>query len=151
MNPHISPKETLALLLGHLGLVFEIREEQRPMGATLHVLTSEPERIIGRNGKGLDDLQYLLNRIIHQTEEEEYSRILVDVESYRLQEFDRMIKDAEVVAQRVFETGEESVLPLMNSFQRRLIHNFFKDNAQVQSVSPKSDERIKSITLKKRC
>jgi spoIIIJ-associated protein len=150
MTSRISAKETLELLLGHLGQVFEIREEQRPMGPTLHVLTREPGRLVGRNGKTLDDLQYLLNRIIHQSEDEESSRILVDVENYRLQEFDLMMKRVDETAQQVLETGTEAELPPMNSFERRLVHNHFKDHPAIQSFSPKSDERIKSIILRKR-
>jgi len=150
MSTHISAKETLELLLSHLGQSCEVREEQRPMGLTLQVLTSDPDRLIGRNGKVLDDLQYLLNRIIHQTDEDDTSRILVDVENHRQQEFLQMIKEVDQSAQHVIDSGEEVELAPMNSFQRRLVHNHFKDNPAVQSYSPKSDERMKSIHLKKR-
>jgi spoIIIJ-associated protein len=150
MTSRISAKETLELLLGHLGQVFEIREEQRPMGPTLHVLTREPGRLVGRGGKTLDDLQYLLNRILHQGDEEEAARVLVDVENYRLQEFDLMMKRVDDIARQVEESGVETELPPMNSFERRLVHNHFKDHPTIQSVSPQSDERIKSILLRKK-
>jgi spoIIIJ-associated protein len=150
MNSRITAKETLKLLLGHLGQVFEIREEDRPMGPTLHVLTPEPSRLVGRNGKTLDDLQYLLNRILHQGDEDETVRVLVDVENFRLLEFDHMMKRVDETALKVLATGEEAELPPMNSFERRLVHNHFKNHAEIQSISPKSYERIKSIILRKR-
>ncbi|NJK90873.1 MAG: single-stranded DNA-binding protein [Blastochloris sp.] len=150
MNPRISPKETLELLLGHLGQVFEIREEERPMGPTLHILTREPGRLTGRGGKTLDDLQYLLNRIIHQGEDDDTPRILIDVENFRQQEFDRMMQQVDEVARQVMETGKEAELPPMNSFERRLVHNHFQGHPKIQSVSPKSEDRIKSILLRLR-
>lgn len=150
MGSRISAKDTLELLLGHLGLVFEIREEQRPMGPTLHILTSDPGRLIGRNGKVLDDLQYLLNRIVHQSDDDDSGRILVDVESYRLQRYQEMMDEVDKIAAKVAEDGQEATLPPMNSFERRLVHNHFKDHPGIKSVSPQTDSKIKSIILCRR-
>ena len=38
----------------------------------------------------------------------------------------------------------------MNSYDRRLVHNAFKDDPQVMTWSPSDDARMKRITLKKR-
>jgi predicted RNA-binding protein Jag len=38
----------------------------------------------------------------------------------------------------------------MNSYQRRVIHNAFKDDPDVMTWSPQDDARIKRITLKRR-
>ncbi|MDD5262565.1 MAG: hypothetical protein PHD76_12035 [Methylacidiphilales bacterium] len=149
MSSGYSPKETLELMLGHLGLVFEIREEDRPTGPTLHVLTAEPNKLIGKNGKILEDLQYLLNRII-TSGDEEIQRVTVDVENYRQQQYSGLFKQVQAEAEKVRATGEEVVLPPMNSFERRLVHNLFKDDPEIQTASSKEESRYKSITLRRK-
>jgi len=53
-------------------------------------------------------------------------------------------------AESVRETGMPFHLEPMNSYDRRLIHNAFKDDPQVTTWSPSEDARMKRITLKKR-
>ncbi|MDX6767336.1 MAG: KH domain-containing protein [Candidatus Methylacidiphilales bacterium] len=149
MQSGYSPRETLELMLGHLGFTFEIREEERPSGRTLHVFTRESARLIGRNGRVIDDLQYLLNRILTR-DEEAAPRVIVDVENFRQQLVDHMLAEVREAAEQVRSSGQEVVLRPMNSFERRLVHNLFKDDPDVQSVSPQDDSRIKRITLRKR-
>jgi len=38
----------------------------------------------------------------------------------------------------------------MNSYDRRLVHNAFKDDPLIMTWSPKDDARLKRITLKPR-
>jgi len=144
-----SPKETLELMLSHLGLACEVREENRPAGPVLHVLTGEPGRLIGRNGKTLDDLQYLLNRMLSHVDDEA-QRITVDVENYRQQQYAGLFKDVEAAAERVRSSGEEVTLPPMNSFERRIVHNLYKDDPEIATSSPAEPARLKSITIRRR-
>lgn len=149
MHAAHDPREILEILLGHLGLTAEIEEEARPAGRTLHIRTSDPGRLIGRNGKVLDDLQYLLNRIITR-EEEAAPRIIVDVENYRQQQMDQLLEKARAAGESVRAGGPEAVLPPMNSFERRLVHNLFKDDPDLASSSPPEPGRLKSITIRRR-
>jgi spoIIIJ-associated protein len=62
-------RETLEVMLGHLGLVFEV-EELEPAGRhVLNIRSRESGRLIGRDGQVLEDLQFLLNRILNRSEE----------------------------------------------------------------------------------
>ncbi|MDR1305751.1 MAG: KH domain-containing protein [Verrucomicrobiales bacterium] len=144
-----SPKETLELILEHLGFVFEVREEQRPTGLTLHIFTGEPGRLIGKNGRTLDDLQYLLNRIL-ANEEDEPQRVTVDVEHYRECQQADLLKKITALAAQVLATGEAVTLPPMNSFDRRTVHHHFANDPLIMSVSETTDARLKSITLQRR-
>jgi spoIIIJ-associated protein len=149
MSTTASARETLELMLGHLGLTFEIHEEERPAGKTLHIRTADPGRLIGRNGKVLDDLQYLLNRILNR-EEDAAHRVIVDVENYRQHQIQHMLKQVQAAAEAIRGGGPEIQLDPMNSFERRLVHNLFKDDPEIQSVSPRDDRRLKRITLRRR-
>ena len=62
----LNPRDTLDTMLGHLGFVCEIKEFPHEHGLTLMVYTAEKERLIGRNGALLDDLQLLLNRTLRR-------------------------------------------------------------------------------------
>jgi spoIIIJ-associated protein len=145
----LSPRETLETLLGHLGFVFEIEEENRPSGYTLHIRTKTSARLIGRDGRTLEDLQYLLNQICH-AEDEEASRVIVDVESYRLHEQNQLLKRVEEAVERVKTSGNPVELPPMNSFDRRIVHLAYKNHPDVQTVSPQGTDRFKSITIRKK-
>jgi spoIIIJ-associated protein len=130
-------------------LVVEVREEQRPTGPTLHIFTGEPGRLIGKNGKTLDDLQYLLNRVI-SSDDDESQRVTVDVEHYRLNQYAELLKKIDAQAELVRNGGEPVALPPMNSFDRRIVHNHFAGDPLVMSVSEETDARLKRITLRLR-
>ena len=54
------------------------------------------------------------------------------------------------LAERVRITGRSLQLEPMNSYERRLVHNAFKDDPDVATWSPSDSARIKQITLLKR-
>jgi len=144
-----TPKEMLDTMLGHLGFTFEIKEFETPNGITLQIYSLEKNDIIGRRGEGLEDLQLLLNRMI-QTNSPQSPRIVVDCEHYREMKDDSLLQKVRQLAETVRKTGRSCHLEPMNSYQRRLVHNMFKDDPEVQSWSPENDSRIKQITLKAR-
>ena len=77
MNP--TPQELLDTALGHLGYAFDIQEDVAADGTiTLQVYTSEAERLIGPGGETLDDLQFLINRML-QSKDRHAPRVVVDV------------------------------------------------------------------------
>ena len=49
---------------------------------------------------------------------------------------------------RVIAGGAALRLSPMNSYQRRLVHNHFKDHPDVTTWSPKDSARLKRITIK---
>lgn len=144
-----TPKEILDTMLGCLGFVFEIRETEAPNGLTLQVYTPEKESLIGHNGKTIDDLQYLLNRVL-QAQDATSPKVHVDVEHHRDMRNDLLVARVRKQAEMVRATGQPVHLDPMNSYDRRLIHNAFKDDPQVMTWSPADDARIKRITLKLR-
>ena len=146
----MSPQEILDTMLGHLGYAFDIQESTGPDGVvTLQVYTAESERLIGRGGQTLDDLQFLLNRVL-QARDRQAPRVVVDVEHYRTMQQDGFLKEIRALAEQVRATGRAVQLEPMNSYDRRLVHNAFKDDPQVATFSPPDDARLKRITLVRR-
>ena len=148
MNP--TPQELLDTMLGHLGYAFDIQESTGPDGVlTLQIFTAEADRLIGQDGRALDDLQLLLNRLL-QARDRHAPRVVVDVEHYRTMQQDGFLREIRALAEQVRATGRPVQLEPMNSYDRRLVHNAFKDDPQVTTVSPPDEARLKRITLVRR-
>lgn len=139
----------LDAMLGYLGFTAQIEQEDGPDGPTLQVLTEDSDPLIGRRGEVLEDIQYLVNRILFR-HMKDAPRIRVDVEFYRSMREDKMIARAKELAGRVRTTGLPADLPPLNSYYRRLIHQVFVDDAEVMSISATGEGRFKRITLQPR-
>ena len=146
----MTPKELLDTMLGYLGFVVQIEEQKDEAGnLVLQIYTEESRRLIGRDGETLSAIQFLLNRLL-QAKDKDAPKIVVDVEHYRSMREDRIIERVRVLAERVRITGRSLQLEPMNSYERRIVHNAFKDDPEVATWSPSDSARIKQITLLKR-
>jgi spoIIIJ-associated protein len=143
---HYSPKEMLEVMLSHLGISTEVVEEMRPSGPTLHILDEEVSYLIGENGQTLEDLQYLLNRML-ASEESEQIRVSVDIAGYRLNEQLQFLEQVREKVETVRSTGEQVVLDPMNSYERMIVHNTFKQDPEIETSSPSGPDRMKQITV----
>ncbi len=123
----MTPKELLDTMLGYLGFVVQIEESHNEAGnLVLQIYTEESRRLIGRDGETLEAIQFLLNRLL-QAKDKDASKVVVDCEMYRSLQ-----------------------LEPMNSYERRIVHNAFKDDPEIATWSPSDSARIKQITLLKR-
>jgi spoIIIJ-associated protein len=146
----IDPKETLDSMLGLLGFVCEIKEFPHEDGSlTLQVYTAEKDRLIGRHGETLDDLQMLLNRLL-QAKNRDSRKVQVDVEHWREMKDDQLVAKVKQLAEIVRKTGRPFQLEPMNAYERRIVHHAFQDDPDIATWSPPDDARIKRITLKKK-
>ena len=71
----------------------QIEEDNGPDGPTLQVLTDDSDALIGRRGETLEDIQYLVNRVL-QRHIKDAARVRVDVEFYRSMREDKMVARA---------------------------------------------------------
>jgi spoIIIJ-associated protein len=146
----MTPKELLDTMLGYLGFVVQIEETTSEGGnLKLQIYTEESRRLIGRDGETLDAIQFLLNRLL-QAKDKDAEKVIVDCEHYRSMREDRIVQRVRELAERVRITGRSLQLEPMNSYERRLVHNAFKDDPDVATWSPSDSARIKQITLVKR-
>jgi len=136
-------------MLGYLGFVAEIQEVETENGRQLQVFTAESDVLIGHEGETLEDLQFLLNRIL-QANDRNAPRVQVDIGHWRAMRDDRLRQRVRQVADTVRISGRPVKLEPMNSYDRRIVHNTLKDNPDVMSFSPNDDARIKRITIQRR-
>ncbi len=136
-------------MLGLLGFVCEIKEFQHEHGLTLMVYTAEKDRLIGRNGVLLEDIQLLLNRVL-LAKDKDAPKVQVDIEHWREMRDDALAQRVKQLAEAVRQTGRPYHLEPMNAYERRIVHTAFKDDPEVMTWSPPDDSRIKRITLRRR-
>ena len=139
----------LDTMLGHLGIAAEVEAQETENGPCLQIHSSESELIIGKDGDRLDDIQYLVNRILSR-QQKDAPRIKVDCEHYRAMREDEMTKEVHEIAQRVKESGQSHQMRPLNAYYRRLVHNALVDDPGIVTSSPKSSDRLKRITIAKK-
>jgi len=137
-------KELLDTMLGYLGFVVQIEETRSEGGnATLQIYTEESRRLIGRDGETLEAIQFLLNRLL-QVKDKNAPKVIVDCEMYRSMREDKIVQHVKQLAERVRISGRSLQLEPMNSYERRIVHNAFKDDPEVATWSPSDSARIKN-------
>lgn len=149
MTPLTHASQILDTMLGYLGFTVQIDQIEGPDGLTLQIHTDDSQQLIGKRGSTMEDIQYLVNRIL-QRHIPEAPRIRVDIEFYRSMHEDKLVDHAKELGDKVRAFGKSEMLQPMNSYYRRLIHNVFADDPEVMSVSLDPNLRFKRIQLKKR-
>jgi spoIIIJ-associated protein len=147
MKPAEAAKKILDTMLGHLGFTVNIEIQENDEGPCLQILTSESKYLIGKDGERLDDLQYLVNRVLKK-HFPKAPRVRVDCEHYRAIQEDHLVEEVRGLAERVKASGKALKMRPLNAYYRRLVHNAMVDITEVESVSPGGDERLKQITLR---
>jgi spoIIIJ-associated protein len=149
MTPLTHASQILDTMLGYLGFAVQIDQIEGSDGLTLQIHTDDSQQLIGKRGSTMEDIQYLVNRIL-QRHIPEAPRIRVDIEFYRSMHEDKLVDHAKELGDKVRAFGKSEMLQPMNSYYRRLIHNVFANDPEVMSVSLDPNLRFKRIQLKKR-
>ena len=97
--------QILESMVTQLGFEVTIEEEQTEEGACLQVLTEEGGLLIGKHGDRLDDLQYLVNRIL-QKKMQDPPRVRVDCDHFRVRQEEKLIDTAQELAAKAKESGK---------------------------------------------
>lgn len=136
----------LDTMLGHLGLAATIEAQETHDGPCLQIHSTESNVIIGRDGDRLDDLQYLVNRILRR-HDPKAERIKVDCEHFRTIREDKMASEIKEIADRVKTTGSPYQMRPLNAYYRRMVYNILADDKGIECHSPEGDDRLKRITI----
>ena len=138
--------QILEAMVTHLGYEVTIEEEESEEGACLQVLTEESDLLIGNHGDRLDDLQYLVNRIL-QKKMQDPPRIRIDCDHFRVRQEEKLITTARELADKAKDSGKPMKMRPLNAYHRRIVHNALIDDDEGETVSPRSDERLKRILI----
>ena len=101
--------------------------------------------LIGKRGQTLDSLQYLTNLAVNK-HSDGYIKVKLDTEDYRQRRKDTLENLAKNIAYKVKRTKR----PVMNPFERRVIHSALQGDRYVETHSEGEEPfRHVVVTLKK--
>jgi spoIIIJ-associated protein len=141
-----SASKILDTMLGHLGFTATIEHQETHDGPCLQIHCGESANLIGKDGDRLDDLQYLVNRVLRR-HHPDAERIKVDCEHYRSIQEDHLKEEIQSIAERVKASGKPFQMRPLNAYYRRLVHNILVSDPQIVSHSPEGNDRLKRITI----
>ncbi|MDR1796075.1 MAG: protein jag [Clostridiales Family XIII bacterium] len=87
----------------------------------IEVKGEDVRMVIGKRGQTLDSLQYLANLVANK-DNEDYKRVVIDVEGYRSRREKTLEELAVKLAKKVLKTGRNARLEPMNPYERKVIH-----------------------------
>jgi spoIIIJ-associated protein len=104
--------------------------------ARINVESKDSAILIGRKGRNLQSLQYLLNRMMRPSDAAEtVERFIIDVESYLDRRKESLEEMALHLAQRAKETGRDVRVKPLSAQERRIIHLVLQDDPDVRTFS----------------
>ncbi len=101
--------------------------------------------IIGKRGKNLDEIQFLLNLIVNKRRNN-YVRVIFNVEDYRTKREETLKKLAEKMAEKCRYYKHKVRLEPMNPYERRIIHSTLQDEADIITYS-EGDEPYRKVVI----
>jgi spoIIIJ-associated protein len=140
------PKEILEKILGTLGFPATVEEHKHGDDLMLDVKTEEAGRLIGRQGQTLADLQYIVNRILFQ-QDQNSPKVMLDVGGYRSQAREALVQKAKAAAEKVRRWGDAVELEPLNAFDRRIVHQALKDDPDIETQSVEVDGTDKKALI----
>ncbi len=120
-------------LMGIDGGIKDIKESETKVYVELESATNSG-LLIGRKGKTLEALQFMVNLMVNSSTGSD-KKIILDIELYREKRERALRKMSKDIAFKVNKTGRPWTLEPMNPFERRLIHLTLQNDDRVTTKS----------------
>ncbi len=127
-------KGVLSDILERMHIRGEVNVTRRDQRILLEIWSPEGGLLIGRGGRTLEALQYLVNRILN-SQPGRGEKVVVDVEGYRKRREERLKVLAARMAERVKTMGEAITLAPLSPHDRRIVHLALQGDQGVKTVS----------------
>jgi len=144
-------KEALEKIISFIVEDTTVTAETKSDNLRLKVEGGNSALLIGKHGRTLDALQYIVQWIVHKQKRTRL-RISIDVEGYRDRRKASLTQLALRLGDKVKRSGKPATINPMNAYDRRIIHIALKDNAAVktQSMGNGTFRKLVIYPLKKR-
>lgn len=112
---------------------------------TIDAAGANVSQLIGKHGRTLDALQYVIN-IIANKGREGRAKLVVDVEGYREKRYKGLVQLANRMCHKALDSGRPVELEPMSTLDRRTIHLALKDRNGIETFS-KGTEPMRRVVI----
>ena len=102
--------------------------------------------LIGRKGRTLDALQFIVNKIVNKALEKR-TQVVVDSENYRQRRRESLIQMGMRLGEKAKNIGKPVVTNLLNPHDRRIVHMALRDDESLDTKS-RGEGILKKILIK---
>lgn len=102
--------------------------------------------LIGRKGKTLDALQYIVNMAVNKTSEKKI-RIEIDSENYRQKRVESLTQLALKIGDKAKKFKKPFTTSLLNPQERRIVHLALKEDENLETMS-RGEGILKKVVIK---
>ena len=127
-------KETINTIMNLMNVNVNLEVRRRDKNIEIKIFSENNAILIGKDGRTLNSLQNIIRQIVDRQIENEY-KVIIDIENYRDKKVTNLERTAKRIAREVKNTGVETKLEPMNSYERRIIHNILSKNKYVCTES----------------
>lgn len=138
-------REILRRVVSHLGLRASVDVVERDEEIFAEVSGPELGLLIGKHGQTLDALQSLCGQAAFRGSEERVP-VVVDAAGYRERRATALQRQADRGVADALRFGRAIELDSMGSQERKVVHNYLKDNVEVETHS-EGDEPFRRIVI----
>jgi spoIIIJ-associated protein len=127
-------QEDIATMLDLMGFPSTVTVTLKKYTVTCHISEEYEDELVGREGRTLDSLQYLLRKM---TSRRLPDRIMLslDVGTYRERRAEELKELALELAIQVREEGKTQAIPALNPSERRVVHMVLQEDKTIRSRS----------------
>lgn len=111
----------------------DIQEKEGNM--YFYLESPQSAKIIGRHGRGLDSLQFILNLLVSKWTRHGKNRIILEVSDYRKKRKISIEAICEKMADKVCNEGRGVTLSYMSPYERRIVHLALEKDKDVYTES----------------
>ena len=118
----------------NMGITVNIEAKKRENYIQINLFSENSSILIGKNGRTMEALQYLIkNSIFNKTGFK--INVILDVEDYKEKINKHLEYNVTTIAREVRKTGVDAKLDPMNSYERRIVHNAVNEIKGVSTIS----------------
>lgn len=147
-GPEEKTRKFFEILLNKMNIEadYEIEYENNILKVDIVKINEDDKGIIiGKRGKNLDEIQFLLNIIINKSRQN-YVRVVFNVEDYREKREETLKKLAKKMADKCRYYKHKMRLEPMNPYERRIIHSTLQEETDIITYS-EGDEPFRKVVI----
>ena len=140
-------KEYLESLTKDMGIEVTFETKVREKQITVRMFSDNNNILIGKQGKTLQALTTVVKQVV-KNKTGVYPYVLLDVSNYKENQEKYLIRAAKNIAKEVEETKVPVTMENMNSYERRIIHNYISEKFKTVYTESEGVEPNRHIVVK---